>query len=331
MAPMPPELKSHRFRAEREADWQRLERILDLFDRGQIARLSDDEAIAIPVLYRSALSALSTARAISLDHNLIAYLESLSTRAYFCVYGTRTTARDWIANFLAHGWRAAVRAVRTETVAAAAFGILGAIVAFALVRADQQWFYAFVSQPLAQGRDPAASTEALRTILFGGHGGTGLAFFTSFLFTHNAQIAILAFALGIACGLPTAFLLFYNGLTVGAFLALYAGHGLAFDFGGWLLIHGVTELFAVTLAGAAGFRIGWALAFPGERSRLDAIRAAGREAALVMAGVVIMLMVAGLLEGFARQMIASTPARYAVAVATAAFWLTFFYAGRLRR
>ena len=30
------------------------------------------------------------------------------------------------------------------------------------------------------------------------------------------------------------------------------------------MIHGTTELFAIVLAGAAGFRIGWASAFPGE-------------------------------------------------------------------
>ena len=76
-------------------------------------------------------------------------------------------------------------------------------------------------------------------------------------------------------------------------------HGLGVALGGWLFIHGVTELFAITLAGAAGFRIGWALAFPGEQSRIDALtrRRAGI-AATVMVGVVVMLVVAGLLEGF---------------------------------
>lgn len=325
------ELKSHRFRVEREADWKRLEHILDLFDRGQAARLSDDEVIAIPVLYRSALSSLSIARAVSLDRNLVSYLESLSTRAYFCVYGTRTTALEWIARFLAHDWRASVQALWRETVVSALFGILGAIVSFVLVRGGSQWFYAFVSQNLAGGRDPTASTEDLRHALFESDAASALAFFSSFLFTHNAEIAILAFSLGIACCLPTALLLFYNGLVVGAFFALYAGRGLGFMLGGWLLVHGVTELFAVTLAGAAGFRIGWALAFPGKCTRLDAVRAAGREAALVMAGVVVMLAVAGLLEGFARQLVTSTAIRYTIAAATAVFWGVFFYAKRERR
>ena len=85
-------LKSHRFRAEREADWRRLEDLLDRVEKGSGASLTDDELLAMPVLYRAALSSLSVARAISLDQSLIDYLESLCTRAYFFVYGARTTA-----------------------------------------------------------------------------------------------------------------------------------------------------------------------------------------------------------------------------------------------
>jgi uncharacterized membrane protein SpoIIM required for sporulation len=117
----------------------------------------------------------------------------------------------------------------------------------------------------------------------------------------------------------------YNGLMLGAFFALHQRQGLAVDFGGWALIHGVTELFAVTLAGAAGFRIGWALAFPGNASRIEALASAGRQAAIVMGGVVVMLAIAGLLEGFGRQLITSTPWRYGIAGATAVIWAAYFY------
>jgi uncharacterized membrane protein SpoIIM required for sporulation len=323
-------LKSHRFRAEREADWRRLEHLLDLFERGHGSRLSDDDVVAIPVLYRSALSSLSTARAVSLDQNLIAYLESLCTRAYFCVYGTRTSLVDRLTRFFFKDWPAAVKALWLETIVSAAFGILGTFVSFFLVQRGAEWFYAFVPQGLAEGRDPSASAKDLENVLFTPHSADGLTSFSSFLFTHNAEIALLAFALGFACGLPTAFLLLTNGFMLGALLAIYVEHGLGVSLGGWLLIHGVTELFAITLAGAAGFRIGWTLAFPGQASRLDALTEAGSTAATVMVGVVVMLGVAGLLEGFARQLITSTPIRYTVAAATATVWLIYFYAPRRR-
>jgi uncharacterized membrane protein SpoIIM required for sporulation len=318
-------LKSHRFRAEREAQWQRLEGFLSRLERGAGRKLSDDEVIEIPVLYRAALSSLSVARAISLDKSLIDYLESLCARAYFIVYGTRTRLTERLARFFSYDWPNAVRSLWRETLVSACFMLLGALVAYALTLHSVEWFYAFIPQDVAQERGPDASAHDLHEILFKSHGSGGLTVFSTFLFTHNAQIAIFAFALGFACCLPTAFLMIYNGLMLGAFFALHQRQGLAVDFGGWALIHGVTELFAVTLAGAAGFRIGWALAFPGNASRIEALASAGRQAAIVMGGVVVMLAIAGLLEGFGRQLITSTPWRYGIAGATAVIWAAYFY------
>ena len=110
--------------------------------------------------------------------------------------------------------------------------------------------------------------------------------------------------------MPTALLLVYNGTTLGAIMALYASRDLGMEMGGWLIIHGSTEFFAIILSGAAGIRIGWSVVFPGELTRLEAATKAGREAAIVMGGVVIMLAIAGLLEGFGRQLITSDAARY---------------------
>jgi uncharacterized membrane protein SpoIIM required for sporulation len=318
-------LKSRRFRMEREADWKRLEDLLRRFEKGRSSSLTDDEIIAIPVLYRATLSSLSMARAISLDKNLVAYLESLCTRAYFCVYGARRTALEQLARFFVKDWREAVQALWRETVVSGALTLLGVAAAFLLTMRSPEWFSSFVPDSLAGGRTPAASFKDLHDTLYGAHSADGLSVFAAFLFTHNAQIGLLAFALGFACCLPTAFLMVYNGLMLGAFLAVFAQHGLGLEFGGWALIHGTTEIFAVTLAGAAGFRIGWALAFPGALGRLQALAVAGRQAALVMAGVVVMLAVAGLLEGFGRQLIESTALRYLIAFAAAAFWGIYFY------
>ena len=224
-----------------------------------------------------------------------------------------------------------MRSLWRETLISAALMALGAIVAGWLVVHEPEWFYAFVPTELAGGRDPGASTETLRATLNGHDSADGLSAFAAFLFTHNAQVALLAFALGFALCLPTGLLILYNGATLGAFVALFATRGLGVELGGWLLIHGVTELFAVILAGAAGLRIGWAVAFPGPKGRLDAAKDAGRTAGAAMAGVVVMLMLAGLLEGFGRQLIADTGLRYAVAGASGVIWAVYFYAPRATR
>ena len=85
-----PILKSHRFRQQREQDWLTLDRLLRRIDKDGVGALDDQQLLSIPVLYRATLSALSVARATSLDHDLVDYLESLCARAYFFVYGTRT-------------------------------------------------------------------------------------------------------------------------------------------------------------------------------------------------------------------------------------------------
>lgn len=321
-------LKSQRFRRAREDDWRRLERLMDKAEKGSLSKLTDAEILAVPTLYRSTLSALSVARETSLDQGLIAYLETLSARAYFFVYGSRSTLQDRLAAFFRTDWPAAVRGLWRETLFSGALMVLGALVAAWLVSAEPEWFYAFVPGELSGGRDPAASTETLRATLDGADNADGLSVFAAFLFTHNAQIALLAFALGFALCLPTALLVLYNGATLGAFFTLFASRGLGVELGGWLLIHGVTELFAVILAGAAGLRIGWSVAFPGQKRRLDAVMDAGRTAGVAMGGVVVMLLLAGLLEGFGRQLIADTALRYIVAAATAVLWGAYFYAPR---
>lgn len=322
-----PRLRSERFRREREEDWKRLERLLTRVEAGA-DRLTDDELIAMPVLYRAALSSLSTARATSLDAALTAYLEGLCARAYFFVYGTRARPLERVARFFAVDWPAGVRALWRETLLGVAVLLVGAVVGFVLVSTDPDWFYGIMPDELGQGRNPAASTESLRETLSGEDSADGLSVFSAFLFSHNSQVSLLSFALGFAFGLPTVLLEGYFGATIGAFAALFSSRGLGWELGGWLSIHGTTELFASALSAAAGFHIGKAVAFPGHASRLDAAAAAGRRAGLVMAGVVVMLFLAGLLEGFGRQLIQPTAARYAVGGAMLVLWLAYFYLPR---
>jgi uncharacterized membrane protein SpoIIM required for sporulation len=324
-------LKSNRFRSEREADWRKLERLLAKAEGGRASRLSREELLQIPVLYRQALSSLSVARSISLDQGLVDYLESLCARAYFFVYGVRASLGERVRAFFGADWPAAVRSLWRETLVSVAIMTAATVAAYVLVGQDPDWFYSFVGHDLASGRDPSASTAFLRDTLYNPpKADTPLSFLATFLFTHNAQIAIFAFALGFALCLPTVFLLVANGTMLGAFIALFVSRHLGFEAVGWLMIHGVTELFAIALAGGAGLAMGWAVAFPGERTRLEALVDAGRRTAVAMIGVVVMLFIAGLLEGFGRQIITSDVARYAIAAASAVVWGAYFYLPRGR-
>jgi uncharacterized membrane protein SpoIIM required for sporulation len=312
-------------RAAREHEWGKLEEILRRAEERSVRALDDEDLRALPVLYRGALSSLSVARETSLDLELVTYLEGLCARAYFFVYGVRTPLRSRIGAFFARDLPLAMRSLWRETLITLLLTMIGALVGYLLVTSDPSWYDSFVGPELAQGRDFSASTDHLRGMLYDGAGGNPLAVFAAFLFTHNAQISLLCFALGFAFGVPTIMLIIMNATMLGAFLALYGARGLGFELGGWLSIHGTTEIFAIILAGAAGLRIGWSVVFPGDRTRLAAAAMSGRTAALAMIGVVLMLLCAGLLEGFGRQLIVEDWQRYTIGGILLVFWCAYFY------
>jgi len=319
------------FRAEREADWQRLETMLKRIEGRSPRALSDEDLLDLPLLYRSTLSSLSVARATVLDRALIDYLEALSLRAYLAIYGASGGFGRRIARFFLTDWPAAMRALWVETLVAIAVLAAGTVAGFLLVQGEADWFASIVGSDMAGGRGPYASADLLKSILYtDGKGQDGLKFFATYLFTHNAQISLACFALGFAFGVPTLLLVFYNGAALGAMLQIYAAKGLALPMIGWLSIHGTTELFAIALAAGAGLHIGTRVAFPGAHSRMAAATRAGRTAGTAMVGVVIMLAVAGLLEGVGRQTINSDGVRFAIGGGMLLFWLVFYYGPRLR-
>ena len=82
-------LRADRFRRERESDWRRLEEVVTALEKGRMRRISDEDLVELPVLYRKTASSLAVARETSLDAATLAYLESLVRRAWFQVYGPR--------------------------------------------------------------------------------------------------------------------------------------------------------------------------------------------------------------------------------------------------
>lgn len=326
-------LRSDRFRQEREGDWKRLEAVIARLEAGRIGSITNADLLALPALYRGTVASLSIARETSLDTATLGWLEALVERAWFQLYGPRQSFWIWLRRFLGGEWPAAVRAIGPELLIALAVMIAGTLTGWLLCAGDPGWYYALVPGGAGDTRVPGASRAVLLHTLFdnngpGGGRQSGLGAFAAYLFGNNAQVAILAFALGFAFGIPPLLLLVQNTGTLGAMLWLYHGQGLTLELAGWLAVHGTTELFAILLAGGAGLHIGRAIAFPGDRPILASAAAAGQRAATVMAGVGLMLLVAACLEGFARQLVESTPARLAIGSAMLALWCGYFFAFR---
>lgn len=322
-------LRSAEFRKGREQGWVQLDHLVTRIEKDGVASLSAEEARQLPLLYRVALSSLSVARNIVLDRNLLLYLENLSFRAYLAVYGPRSGVMQNAVAFFTSGFPRAVRALRWHLAIAALLTLVGVIAGYIVVKGDMVYFNMLIPESLAGGRGPASTTqELIESELFMPWPGFIETFvvFANSLFRHNALVGIFCFGLGFALGVPTLLLLLYNGLILGAFIALHAEHGLTLDFIGWLMIHGVTELLAIFLCGAAGLLVAEKILFPGVLPRVESLALYGCKAASVVAGAVLLFFIAGFIEGGFRQLINNTPGRYAFAAVSAGVWFMYFYA-----
>ncbi len=317
--------QTYLLRKEREDAWQDLDALLRRTAADGLRSLSSDEIHRLPILYQTAVRSLAVARAISFDANLVEYLESLVARGFLTIYGSRRGFWMAAVQFAVHDLPRRARGLAPELLASTALFVLGVLVAFHLTVTEPDRFFVFLDEASAQGRTPDASTEDLRSTLYSGAESSQfeLHTFAAMLFSHNARIALLAFTLGFLAGLPTALLIFHNGLVLGAMLAVFHLHGLSGEFLAWVLPHGVTEIGGLLFASAAGLSIGRAVVFPGVRTRLENLSAAGRSAAPVVLGAVLAIFLAGLIEGIVRQRIGSVPFRWTMAVLTGGLWTAY--------
>ena len=120
----------------------------------------------------------------------------------------------------------------------------------------------------------------------------------SSIVTNNIQVTIYTFAFGALFGLGTLFYLAYNGANIAAVVALAYKAGFGNDLVTFMVGHGVIELTCIFIAGGAGLLIGSALIMPGDLTRADALKARGKQATRLMMGVALLLVIAGIIEGF---------------------------------
>lgn len=121
--------------------------------------------------------------------------------------------------------------------------------------------------------------------------------FAGAVWTNNAWISAQAVALGIT-GFWVPMILFSNAQAVGVAAGVFAAVGKSDVFFSYILPHGLMELTAVFVACAAGLRIFWAMVDPGPRTRAQAVAVEGRSLITVALGLVLVLFVSGLVEGF---------------------------------
>jgi uncharacterized membrane protein SpoIIM required for sporulation len=115
---------------------------------------------------------------------------------------------------------------------------------------------------------------------------------------NNIKVSFAAVAGGMTGGLFTTFAMLLNGTLIGTIATLVGQNNLAFPFWAFVFPHGALELPAIFLAGGAGFLLARALLFPGVYKRSEALKLYGIQAVQLVYGIVPMLVIAGIIEGF---------------------------------
>jgi uncharacterized membrane protein SpoIIM required for sporulation len=277
------------FLSTNQSSWDRLSSLVGRAGR-RVQRLSPSELEELVSLYERTATQLSYARTTYRDPALTATLSSLVARAGAVVYGSRPRTLRALGQFFAVTFPAAVWYSRRFVAVSAAL---------LLVPAFAVGLWVASSPRAVEATGPKAVREAYVNQDFEQYYRSAPASeFASHVFTNNVQVSIYAFAAGIAFCVPTAFILLFNGASVGVAGGLFASVGQQAKFWGLILPHGLLELTAVIIAGAAGLRLGWTLIDPGDRTRRDALADEGRRALAIVAGLVVVFLAAGTIEGF---------------------------------
>ena len=294
-------LDLERFQAQARPRWEKLETLLAALEGRPERRLSIAEAELLQELYARVAADLNRVTHGALAPELQRYLERLVARAYAELYYAPPThselwqPRRWLGVFSA--FPEAFRRQWRCFALAAAITVLGCAFGGLAIRFD------------------AASVEALLPADYLRHPGERVqheesgsnrhpysaqmeAVFSAELIRHNIQVALLAAALGATFGVGTALLLFENGVLLGAVAERYAQKGFGLFVTAWLLPHGAFEIPSILIAGQAGFYLARLML----RRREDRnMREGMLEWLLLVAGLTMMLVWAGLMEAFFSQ------------------------------
>lgn len=147
----------------------------------------------------------------------------------------------------------------------------------------------------------------------------------SAIIANNVQVSFAAFSFGITAGIGTVLVLVTNGVSIGSVLGLYASKGVLTLILSFIAPHGILELSAIAIAGGAGLLLASAILLPGAQTRGEALVERAQRALRLLAGTVVLLIAAGIVEGMYSPSSWPFEAKLFVSALTAvamAVWLT---------
>ncbi len=302
------------FAAVNADNWARLQ---ELAGKGRLTGAEADELLA---LYQSTSGHLSLVRSVAPESGLSASLSATLALARTRFTGARSNVMADLARFFVVALPAALYRLAWLTLACGA--------AFVLIAAAYAVWIGTSPEALRAVASETAAAQYVNRDFINYYSENPAASFAGAVWTNNAWICAQAVALGIT-GVWVPMILFSNAQGVGVAAGIFASAGKSDVFFSYILPHGLMELTAVFVACAAGLRIFWAMVSPGPRTRGRAVAEEGRSLVTVALGLVLVLFVSGLVEGFVTPSPLPVWARIGIGAAVlAAYWVYVLVWGR---
>lgn len=303
-----------RYIQRNDPTWRRLEQLARSAGKG-VGRLDDAEVTELVELYQRVSGHLAHARGQYRDPGLNARLSRILGEARVVIYRRRGNALRSVGRFFIETFPAAVWHSRTF-VGIAAVCFLAPAVGFG--------FWLANSPEALDAAVPPELQQLLAHEQFESYYSSDAAQnFAGQVTINNIQVAFLAFALGVVAVVGPGMVLAMNGMNVGVMAAVMHRAGEGPQFWGLILPHGLLEITAILVAGAAGLRLSWAIVAPGDRTRATALRDEGLRTVVIVMGLVLCFVVAGFVEGFITPSGLPTALRIAVGVAVFASFVVY--------
>ncbi|MGP3535430.1 stage II sporulation protein M [Microbacterium sp. RD1] len=293
--------------AARRDEWARLDQL------SRARRLTGTEVDELVTRYRAASADLAD---IKTSAGRTAQGDAVSTllaRTRLQLTGVRENVAAALPRFVVQQLPAALYRVRWTTLAV----MIGFLLVSVLVAA---WIAANPAAVAALG-DEAELEQYAEEAFTSYYSENPAAVFAGTVWTNNAWIAAQCVIFGIT-GIWPLMVLVQNAVGIGTAAAVMFTFDRGDVFFSFILPHGMLEITAVLVAAAAGLQIFWAWVAPGPRPRADALASAGRSLGTIALGLIGVLAVSGVIEGF----VTPAPWPLALKIAIGALALAAFLA-----
>lgn len=310
-------MKQSQFERLHQAEWQAFSETLDALERRK--KPASVSIGAFPAAYRRVCQQLALAQARGYSTHAVDNLQLLVQRGHQQLYRHRSPLAGRLLGFILGGFGRLVREQWRYVVTASLLFYISLLGMAALVLAFPELVYSLISPEQVEQMEAMYDPDASRLGRFGERGSGEDWVMFGYYVMHNIGIAFQTFAGGLVFGLGSLFYLLFNGLTIGAIAGHLTGIGYHQPFWSFVIGHGAFELTAITLAGAAGLKLGDALIAPGHLTRGEALRLAAAKAVRLVAGAGLLLLIAAFVEAYWSSMTyPSASVKYAVG---ALLWL----------